>query len=346
MLTHTVCLMGSQHTEGTSARKLPPGSHADIHREQLDAVRPEGRPELILVERDARDERHEAPAAETTAAETTTDAPDPWAPVGEGRIAVEEGRHLAWLEFGDPEGRPVLWFHGTPGSADEAVLTSVAAREHGLRVISPSRPGMGGSTRHPGRRVADWAFDVATLADHLGLDRFTVIGMSGGGPHALACAARLGDRLSGVGLISPAGLPEGQTPPWLLSSSLLSLSVPAVPELLLRWSLARDPDFAELPDHVRRALARSVVAGGTRAGREESVLIEHGPWGFEPHRITYPGIRIWQGRQDTSVTPASTRRLASHLVRPVLQEFPDDHHHNIYPRRVAQVMEWAAARER
>jgi pimeloyl-ACP methyl ester carboxylesterase len=109
---------------------------------------------------------------------------------------ARDGRTLTFAEWGDPAGFPVFSLHGTPGSRfrrhyDESVYSDV-----GARVITYNRPGYGESERHPGRRVVDCVDDVAALADTLGIEQFSVIGGSGGGPHALAVAARLPERVS------------------------------------------------------------------------------------------------------------------------------------------------------
>lgn len=110
-------------------------------------------------------------------------------------VTAPDGRALGVAQWGAPDGAPVFFLHGTPGSRlnrpDEAALAAA-----GLRVVTYDRPGYGASDRRPGRRVVDCAGDVAAIADALGIDRFAVSGWSGGGPHALAIAATLGDRVS------------------------------------------------------------------------------------------------------------------------------------------------------
>src|SRR5439155_9317601 len=116
-----------------------------------------------------------------------------------------DGRTLTFAEWGDPDGFPLFSLHGTPNSRfarhyDESVYV-----EAGARLITYDRPGYGGSDRHPGRRVVDCVGDVAAIADTLGIERFAVTGASGGGPHALAVAARLPERVSRAACaVSPA----------------------------------------------------------------------------------------------------------------------------------------------
>ncbi|MEM8962720.1 MAG: alpha/beta hydrolase, partial [Acidobacteriota bacterium] len=120
-------------------------------------------------------------------------------------IELDDGRRLGYADLGTPEGVPFFFFHGTPGSRLGHVEHDALATIPGVRLLLPERPGYGLSDPKPDRTLLDWARDVAQLADHLGIERFAVGGESGGGPHALACAAALGERVSMVILLaSPA----------------------------------------------------------------------------------------------------------------------------------------------
>ena len=118
---------------------------------------------------------------------------------------LPDGRELAWLESGDPKGPAVFVFHGTPGSRLEVSCDQVPIISSGVRFIAVDRPGYGHSTFQRGRRLADWASDVTRLADHLKIDGFSVIGVSGGGPHAAACARFISERVLGAGIVSGVG---------------------------------------------------------------------------------------------------------------------------------------------
>ena len=133
-----------------------------------------------------------------------------------------DGRTVAWEEWGDPAGAPLVYCHGTPSSRRERHPDPEALR--GVRMLTFDRPGYGGSTRQPGRNVAGIARLVAALADALGVERFAVLGASGGGPHALACAALLGDRVTRAAAIAtpaPVDLPGLD---WLGSMNPLNVS--------------------------------------------------------------------------------------------------------------------------
>jgi pimeloyl-ACP methyl ester carboxylesterase len=113
-------------------------------------------------------------------------------------MTLPDGRTLAYTDIGAPGGHVAFYFHGAPGSRLELVALDGAFTEVGIRVITADRPGYGGSTPLVGRTTADWADDVAALADHLGVERFAVMGLSSGGPYAVACGSLLGDRVRGV----------------------------------------------------------------------------------------------------------------------------------------------------
>ncbi len=149
-------------------------------------------------------------------------------PLVEGTIAVG-GARLGFAEFGDPGGRPVVWMHGTPGARRQlAPLAKGHAATSGVRVIGLERPGVGWSSPQRYQKIVDFADDVERVADALQLERFGVVGLSGGGPYALACAHRLGERVAAVGVLGGVA-PRSATrphravpPPWLPGSRIRS----------------------------------------------------------------------------------------------------------------------------
>jgi len=237
------------------------------------------------------------------------------------RIALPDGRWLAYTEFGDPGGRPVLFFHGTPGYRRNPWATDAQLRSAGVRLIAPDRPGVGRSTRQPRRRLLDWPDDVEHLTDALGLDRFAVVGFSNGGPHAAACAYTLGPRLTGTALVAPM-------PPLDPPETLRRLGVPTWYYPLARrapWALRtlfavlvalarRNPQRAErillsdASEADRRLFAQPELAGrfgadlagaGSRGVVDDERLIRE-PWGFEPAAVHSP-VHLWLGEQDRLV---------------------------------------------
>lgn len=127
-------------------------------------------------------------------------------------VRLADGRLLGFAEYGDAAGDPILFFHGEVGSRLLGRAFDPAARRVGLRVVAPDRPGLGFSDFRPGRRIADWADDVAGLASLLDIDRFAVVGAAGGAPYVLACASTLGARLTAA-LVAGAVLAVPRTTP-------------------------------------------------------------------------------------------------------------------------------------
>ncbi len=120
-------------------------------------------------------------------------------------LTLDDGRILAWDEHGDMAGFPVCFFHGAPGSRVLFPGMADAAATAGVRLFAIDRPGCGRSSFQPGRRIADWPTDVTTVVDYIGLDRFAVCGISGGGPYAVACASLADPRLSRAAVVSGIG---------------------------------------------------------------------------------------------------------------------------------------------
>jgi pimeloyl-ACP methyl ester carboxylesterase len=125
----------------------------------------------------------------------------------DNQIKLKDGRKLGYAEYGDPQGKPVLHFHGTPSSRFECSRPAVdeIATRLGARIILPERPGFGLSDFEPNRTTLDWPDEVTELADGLNLDRFAVLGVSGGGPYAAACAYKIPQWLSAAGIVSGLG---------------------------------------------------------------------------------------------------------------------------------------------
>jgi len=147
----------------------------------------------------------------------------------EGSVAVRGGRRLSFAEFGHPRGAAIVWMHGTPGARRQVPLEARRfALEHDLRIIGVDRPGIGSSTPHLYPDILDWTGDLVELCDVLDLETFRVIGLSGGGPYALAAGAALPDRVHGVGVLGGVAPILG---PDAISGGLVSLAPYAAPVL-------------------------------------------------------------------------------------------------------------------
>ncbi|MFD3944104.1 alpha/beta fold hydrolase [Streptomyces sp. NPDC058579] len=282
-------------------------------------------------------------------------------------VRTDDGRLLLAEEWGNPAGTPVLLLHGTPGSRLGTALPDLPERRPDVRFFAYDRPGYGGSDRHPGRRVADAARDAAAVADALGIERFAVVGRSGGAPHALACAALLPERVrAAAALVSiaprdAAGLDwfAGMTP---FNVREFGLAAEA-PELLDADLAARaaairqDPERlvedlrAELSDHdlpvvsdpaVRATLLRSYreALGTTHHGWTDDCLAFTRPWGFDVSAVTAP-VLLWHGLDDAFSPPAHTRWLADRIPGATLELVPDAGHFAAQYALPA-VLEWLA----
>ena len=235
-------------------------------------------------------------------------------------LELRDGRALGYEEWGRGDGFPILGFGGTTMSR-LAHLGDEAPQAAGVRLVLVDRPGYGLSDFQPGRRLLDWPGDIAQLGDALGLERFAVCGMSGGGPHAAACAYALPDRVSALGLVSSPG------PVW--DRPELRYSLPPHRQPLIEVA-ARDPDEAArvLLDDCRRELedlaarpddddgwkvtASPAVNARFRASLFETLargpdgyahdlfLLFVTPWEFRPEEITVPTL-IWHGDRDLAV---------------------------------------------
>jgi pimeloyl-ACP methyl ester carboxylesterase len=287
----------------------------------------------------------------------------------EHRISVD-GRTLGVVEAGDPGGRPVFALHGTPGSRLLWRGLSEDAEARGIRLVGYDRPGYGGSDPHPGRRVADAAGDVAAIADALGLDRLAVEGGSGGGPHALACAALLPDRvvatacLAGVAPYPAEGLDwlegmgqdnldefaatlEGREPLERYLRDQADAMLAAEPEALadtLR-SLLSPPDAAILTGEVAEFLHEATRLGiGERLDGwidDDIVFLER--WGFELEGIRTP-VQLWHGAQDRFVPLAHGEWLAERIPGVEAHLSEQDGHLTIQLERIGEVHAWLLER--
>jgi pimeloyl-ACP methyl ester carboxylesterase len=254
-------------------------------------------------------------------------------------VKVPDGRQLTVEISGDPHGTPVFLLHGTPGSRLGPAPRGLMLYHQGVRLIAYDRPGYGSSDRLPHRNVADVAQDVAAIADALGADRFAVLGRSGGGPHALACAALLPERVTRAAALvslapptadgldwfagmSPSNVAEYTTAaagPEQLAASLVPRSdaIRADPDQLLvqlRWELT-EPDRRVVSDAgIRSMLVRNYrEALRTSAdGWIDDAVAFCNPWGFDPADIKVP-VLLWHGEEDVFSPVGHTRWLADRI---------------------------------
>jgi pimeloyl-ACP methyl ester carboxylesterase len=263
---------------------------------------------------------------------------------------LADGRGLGWLELGPPDGEPVFAFHGTPGSRWHFTVDDGPVATAGVRLIVPDRPGYGLSTFQRGRRLRDWVNDVIGLADHLGLAHFSVMGVSGGGPHAAVCARFLPTRVqvaaivSGVAPLADPGSEEGMMTTnqritalarraplalWPVFGGMTALGR-RWPERALQVFTKQlpPPDAAVLArPSVRDAFLRDLRHASSTTGQAaaQDFRLFAMDWGFSLQDVTVP-VHIWQGDVDHNVPLAHGQLQADRIPGAVLHECAGEGH--------------------
>jgi pimeloyl-ACP methyl ester carboxylesterase len=267
------------------------------------------------------------------------------------QVCWADGSVIAVEAAGEPGAAPVLLCHGLADSRLSAHMFTQAARDLGLRVLAPDRPGTGCTDPRPLRRVADWAEDAAVVLDRLQIGSVALVGISGGGPFAAACAAALPGRVRSLTLISPLGAPGWPTR-GMAPGERMSLEVARRAPAFGGWFLGRlaalertSPRLflrvatSEMPDADRRALdqpaardafllsyAEAFRRGSDGVAQDLRVLTR--PWGFDLGTITVP-TSIHHGDADTTVPPQHARRYAEAIPGARLHLHPGHGHFSI-----------------
>lgn len=278
-------------------------------------------------------------------------------------VPLSGGRTVAIAEYGDPTGVPVFFCHGWPASRLQAGLLDEHARELGARIIAPDRPGVGYSPAHPGRTLRDWPGLLGEIADALGLDKFRVLGVSGGGPYALAAAWGLPERIPAVAVVCGA--------PPLAESADPSLLNPAYQWLLrnhqrrpgtLRWLFRAARPFArvrpphwirpwllrKLPPAEAETLADSYIFEtcfhnyreswrGGADGLYGDAAIYAEPWGFALEDIQVP-VQLWHGKQDRNFAWELSHGIAERLPHCTARFLDDEAHYSLAIRRRREIL--------
>jgi pimeloyl-ACP methyl ester carboxylesterase len=252
-------------------------------------------------------------------------------------LDLPDGRVLKVVVSGPPDGVPLIWHHGTPGCARQFRYRQYETHERGLRYVTYTRAGANGSTRRPGRSVADVAEDVTAILDHLGADRCLVGGNSGGGPHALATGALLSDRVAAVlcvcGIKPYVG--ESDFLDGMGEANVEEFELALQGEGALRPFVMEDragiidadaegiiETLATLLPEVDRAVIRSEAGLDIIRGLQEGVVEVDGwidddlaftrEWGFDPRELTIP-VSVWQGSEDLMVPFHHAEWLVSNI---------------------------------
>ncbi|MFD4366705.1 alpha/beta fold hydrolase [Rhodococcus sp. NPDC058521] len=270
----------------------------------------------------------------------------------EGTVAVGEGRRLGFAEFGSAQGRAVFWLHGTPGARRQIPMEARAfAERENIRLIGIDRPGVGSSTAHRYGSVLDFAADMETVADTLGVDKMAIVGLSGGGPYSLACAYAMPDRVVALGIlggVAPSQGPDaikggtvdlgvlvapllavGGAPVGALASSVIRLARPFASPIIDLYGLAS-------PAGDRRLLARpefkamfldDLLNGGRKqmgAPFADIVLFAQ-DWGFRVGDVKTP-VRWWHGDCDHIIPYRHGEHMVSLLPDARFYPMPGESH--------------------
>lgn len=249
---------------------------------------------------------------------------------------LANGRRIGLAEYGDLDGLPAIALHGTPGSRSMFALTDTAARERGLRIIAPERPGYGLSDAHHFDTLAEAASDVKAIADGLGLDRFALLGVSGGAPYAVAAASLLKERVLRLLLAGPVGpiadcdhirmshlhrfiftrmapSPHAAGAFFLGLRTLIEWAPGAAYHLLLQRVTETDRKVLYRPEV--RANLQATIKEGLRMGVEgplQDLRLYCGKWQLPLGEIALPAL-IWQSSEDTIIPPDAAYHLAGEL---------------------------------
>ena len=278
-------------------------------------------------------------------------------------LTLKDGGRIAFCEYGNATGAPVLFFHGWPSSRTMAQLADAAARELNVRLISSDRPGIRDSTFQQNRRLIDWPEVVEQLADHLQIDNFRILAISGGAPYAYATAWKFPNRVRAVAIVSGAvpiaDLPDqsgllplyrwmiwfGQHHPQLLRYSfwlagpLVSLrAVVRSAHKLLRMlpsadaeALRDNPAFEilfESQRHAWRGSAEGVIA---------DAQIYAQPWGFGLEDVDVP-VRLWHGKQDRAFSFRLAEETAARLRNCETRIIENEGHYSLPIRHVREIL--------
>jgi pimeloyl-ACP methyl ester carboxylesterase len=283
-------------------------------------------------------------------------------------LTLPDGRTLAYAQWGDPTGRPIIALHGTPGCRLNRHPSNEMIAATGTRLITYDRPGYGRSDRLPGRRVVDCATDVAAIADAAGLETFAVTGGSGGGPHCLAVAAKLSERVTraacivGVAPYDVLGdaFYDGMDPQnvkefgWALEGEnrLQTELTNEAAGMLSR--IDDDPATVlgefDIPESDRQILSRPDIAAVMRQALREAVganvwgwvdddIAFTRPWGFDPASITVP-TAVWWGATDVLVPPGHGEWLARTVPNAFVRVDTDGGHQADPDRHIGMLYPW------
>jgi pimeloyl-ACP methyl ester carboxylesterase len=276
------------------------------------------------------------------------------------QIKLKDGRMLGYGEYGAPDGKPVCYFHGHPGSRLDWLLFDAddSAMELNAHIIAVDRPGTGLSDFKPDREILNWPDDVIELADVLQLDRFAVLGISGGGPYAAACAFKLPGRLTataivcGMGPSEAPGAKEGMS--WIYAGKspeerrqmlmgMASLIRENPDQLVSQMKQAPFPELDKVvmdQPEVSRMIVGLTFGEALRSGIDgvdQDAALYARPWGFQLQDITAQ-VYLWHGESDINVPVSVGRYVADAIPNCHATFFPDEGHFSIARNHIREIL--------
>ncbi len=280
-------------------------------------------------------------------------------------LELKDGRKLGYAEFGDNNGIPVIYFHGHPGSRLEPKIHKNIPKKHGVRLISVDRPGIGLSDYKPNRILLDWPDDIVEMGDKLGLEQFSVLGFSGGGPYAAVCAYKIPHRLKCCGIIAGVGTIEMSRKDMILSSRIRGFIARRIPFLIRRVVKSKikqllDPvkgrelilkTFEEMAEPDKKYIKdlrfleifleeiREAFKSGPNGLSNDEKIYSHS-WGFDLADIS-PKLQVyvWHGEQDKN-DPVSMGREVCKLIPNCKGYFyPDEGHLSLVFNHFGEILE-------
>ena len=281
-------------------------------------------------------------------------------------VQLDDGGVVAFQEYGDPTGTPVIFCHGWPSSRTMAQLADEPGRALGVRIISPDRPGISGSSMQPDRKLGDWPHLVEQVVDDLEIGEFRILAISGGAPYAYATAVAIPERVRAIGIVGGV-IPfadmkdsKGLLPlyRWMLAfyrnrpqllrqlfrlaQPFLSFRAPArLRPLLLKMLLLRPCDAASLRDD---AAFEAIFESQRRAwrGSAQGVMIDAQiyaqPWGFAIEDVRVP-VRLWHGIEDRAFAVRLAKEIANRFPNCEARFIQNEGHYSLPIRHMREILE-------
>lgn len=262
------------------------------------------------------------------------------------KIKLKDGRMLGYAEYGDPKGKIVFFFHGWPSCRMHAENMTDAAKKLNVRIISPDRPGIGLSDFKQNRTLLDYPDDVVELADQLNLQKFAVVGVSGGGPYAAVCAYKIPSRITNTGIVvglGPTyikgilkGLALGSwlgwnfyrnSPALRYLSSLMSLITGRYLPVLVSFGFWAKQDQKLISKEVKQSMVekrKEAFRQGVK-GQALDLKLYTNPWGFDLKKIK-ANVYLWYGENDKNVTLAMAQYYKQQIPNSELTVYPNEGH--------------------